>query len=786
MSLFQYSEEEENYKEESIDKYRNLFNEFEKKSPNLSEALYQMFISYGADKGKADDLTKDIYEKCKSTIDKGFDEIKKKYDKINKDDAYIICSYTCEAKDEKYSPYKILNQNLVSKDRQKGIRNIYKYLYIFIKSLRKLTIYKPKQYLYRCIKNQVSSNKDPNNEKWVPYQVNNIKTFWGFTSTSPNIKTSFQFLKGEKLKYGTIFSLIGDIWGYDITLFNYYKEEEILLEPERTYKIKSSYLINDIMNITCEILKTPLVLDNNFYTDQIYNYIEEDKIKEKKEENLIKVNKCIAKIEMEIYDNDNYRYISGLGILCNIPSKNMKVLITYNNIINNDFLSHEKKLILYIQNEKKEINMEISRYKNTLKDLNITVIEILNRDNLKNFIEIDDFINSKDYNEEDILYIKFNKNNNIELINDKIIQIDNNLSLISINQLNEGIILLNNNLKIIGIIDNDELIRMNILINGINYIKSTFQIKKEDIGKETQILNNGIYQKNVFFKTNDEIEDRFTVIINKDIKRNIFKYKFNKEDVYVIYYLFDDILKNASNLFTYCTSLISVNLSSFNSNNLTKIYAMFYGCSSLKEINLSSFNTDKVDSMELLFYGCSSLTYINLSSFNTKNVTLFSQMFANCSSLKEVNLSSFDTNTLYDMRLMFYNCASLTNVNLSSFNFDNVTNMQLVFYGCSSLEEVNLSSLNTINITDMCGMFANCSSLKKVDLSSFKNQSIVNMSEMFEGCSSLKEIDLSSYKNNFTKTTKMFDKIPKSCNLKCKEEVILKEFKKSTGKCLIF
>ena len=70
MSLFQYSEEEENYKEESIDKYRNLFNEFEKKSPNLSEALYQMFISYGADKGKADEL--------KATIKTYFDKMREK------------------------------------------------------------------------------------------------------------------------------------------------------------------------------------------------------------------------------------------------------------------------------------------------------------------------------------------------------------------------------------------------------------------------------------------------------------------------------------------------------------------------------------------------------------------------------------------------------------------------------------------------------------------------------------------------------------------------------------
>ena len=38
-------------------------------------------------------------------------------------------------------------------------------------------------------------------------------------------------MNGKTLQSGTIFTLYGDIWGYDITLFNVYNEEEILLEP---------------------------------------------------------------------------------------------------------------------------------------------------------------------------------------------------------------------------------------------------------------------------------------------------------------------------------------------------------------------------------------------------------------------------------------------------------------------------------------------------------------------------------------------------------------------------
>ena len=49
--------------------------------------------------------------------------------------------------------------------------------------------------------------------------------------------------------------------------------------------------------------------------------------------------------------------------------------------------------------------------------------------------------------------------------------------------------------------------------------------------------------------------------------------------------------------------------------------SMFERCSSLKELNLSNFNTNNVTNMESMFYECSSLKELNLSNFNTNNVT---------------------------------------------------------------------------------------------------------------------------------------------------------------------
>ncbi len=80
---------------------------------------------------------------------------------------------------------------------------------------------------------------------------------------------------------------------------------------------------------------------------------------------------------------------------------------------------------------------------------------------------------------------------------------------------------------------------------------------------------------------------------------------------------------------------------------------MFFGCSSLTELDLSNFNTENVTNMQDMFFGCSKLTELDLSNFNTENVTNMISMFRDCSSLTNLNLSSFDTRNVTDFGYMF-------------------------------------------------------------------------------------------------------------------------------------
>ena len=296
--------------------------------------------------------------------------------------------------------------------------------------------------------------------------------------------------------------------------------------------------------------------------------------------------------------------------------------------------------------KKKENNSEINRIKFSDEELDFSIIEILEEDKINNYLEIDEYIKSFEYNEEQIFSIQYPKGGDLKYSHGKIIKkidIYFEYSFFTEYDSSGSPIILLNNLKLVGLHkgkykeenENKPIgIPMNLIINKINYIKCIYNIEKENVGKEIQILNNGYYNyKNEFLKKNNEIENNIKLIIDGDIKSCIFKYKFNKEGKYNIYYIQKKILSDMSYMFKEYKCLEKINLLSFHTDNVTNMGYMFSGCSSLKEINLSSFHTDNETNMWMMFDGCSSLKGINFSSFHTDKVNYMAYMFYGCSSL---------------------------------------------------------------------------------------------------------------------------------------------------------
>ena len=203
--------------------------------------------------------------------------------------------------------------------------------------------------------------------------------------------------------------------------------------------------------------------------------------------------------------------------------------------------------------------------------------------------------------------------------------------------------------------------------------------------------------------------------------------------------------------------IMELDLSSFDTSQVTNMSGMFYNMSNLTTLNLSSFDTSQVTNMSGMFYRMSSLTTLNLSNFDTSKVMNMSGMFQGMSNLTTLNLSNFDTSQATNMSLMFFDMRNLTTLNLSNFNTSKVTSMNGMFRNTHNLTTLNLSNFNTSKVTDMGSMFSSMSNLTTINLSNFDTSSVTNMQYMFNGMSNLTTLNLSNFDtSNVTNMQNMF------------------------------
>lgn len=211
-------------------------------------------------------------------------------------------------------------------------------------------------------------------------------------------------------------------------------------------------------------------------------------------------------------------------------------------------------------------------------------------------------------------------------------------------------------------------------------------------------------------------------------------------------YLNTSEVENMREMFSNCTSLETLDLSSFNTEKVTNMLAMFEGSMSLRTIKLpKGFIGSNVTDLNGMFRGCVSLTELDLSGSNAEKVKKMGSMFYGCVALSNLNLSGFKTGSLTEMRYLFSSCQSLESLDLSGFNTENVTSMESMFSQCSSLRSLDLSSFNTSKVIGMNLMFFNCTNLESIDLSSFDTENLQKMANMFYSCTKLETLDLSSF-----------------------------------------
>ena len=567
-----------------------------------------------------------------------------------------------------------------------------------------------------------------------------------------------------------------------------YKLIDIIEENNKFYIVmyNDDELINKIDQL---ILSDELNIENEGKIDGHGNTISKNEIL-----NLFQMEKSIIKIQFESIQDGKLTISHGTGFLCeiegNFPIK--YALFTNNHILNETnielnriikFQSFESKLF-WNSNTLAEKNIVISNNRKAItnKKLDYTCIEILESDGFKNFFKIEPNIithrsnKGKIFLTKDIFILQFHKENEITFSDGNIIDINDNefyhtasteygssgspIIKRDINCKDNYIIGLHKatvkkHNKIYNIATTFDSILNNIKeqINEINCIyipdKNNDEINllyyyNKDINefKNEELKQKYLEEKNINRKI---FEDNIDIYINDRKIRFNYKYKFNIPKEIKVKFKFKQQLTNMGFMFYGCSSLKSIDLSSFNSSDINNMCFTFCECSSLNSLDLSSFDSSNVKDIQSMFNKCSSLISLNLSSFDTINVNNMSFLFSGCSSLENINISHFITDKVKVMNCMFKDCSKLNSLDLLSFNTRNVINMENMFYGCSSLKALDISSFDTINVKNMAQMFFKCSSLKNINLYYFNTKNVIDMKGMFNNCSSLKTLDLSSF-----------------------------------------
>lgn len=187
----------------------------------------------------------------------------------------------------------------------------------------------------------------------------------------------------------------------------------------------------------------------------------------------------------------------------------------------------------------------------------------------------------------------------------------------------------------------------------------------------------------------------------------------------------------------------TINVSQLDTSMVTTMERAF-GDTSLEELDLSTWDTSNVTTMRYMFYGSSALKRLNISGWNTSNVTNMSYLFAGCNELEYADISSFDTSKVTTMERMFYS-TKFNLLDLSHFNLNKVTNMNNMFATTASSRVLTKVVLNgTKNVTNMGNMFDG--QYRVTDISTIDMVSATATSNMFQYCKNLTNLTLTNIK----------------------------------------
>ncbi len=170
-------------------------------------------------------------------------------------------------------------------------------------------------------------------------------------------------------------------------------------------------------------------------------------------------------------------------------------------------------------------------------------------------------------------------------------------------------------------------------------------------------------------------------------------------------------MKSISYFFSDLINLQEVNISNWDLGQVQFIKGLFSDNKKLTKIyGIENLNIGNISGIATMFKNCISLTELDLSNWNTENITTFGAMFSGCENLKTIgDISSWNTNKVRWMKYMFRGCENLNNIpGIENLKFPNCENCSRMFMDCANMNfELNLSNWNLPSDVEWDDMFLN-------------------------------------------------------------------------------
>lgn len=182
-------------------------------------------------------------------------------------------------------------------------------------------------------------------------------------------------------------------------------------------------------------------------------------------------------------------------------------------------------------------------------------------------------------------------------------------------------------------------------------------------------------------------------------------------------------------LFRFCADLPNDTINqikNWNVGNVEDLTGIFYGCKAITNLDLSSWNiSNKLTILEDAFYLMSKLQTVNVSNWDTSNVTNMKYVFCSCSKLNTIiGLNTWNTQSATSFYSMFNGLEITSLLDISNWNVSNVTNMYNMFRMCDLLESIDLSSWDVSNVTNFSYIFHSCKVLSSESIHSLDNWNV--------------------------------------------------------------